>query len=84
MFEFSRDEVGIDFSQVKLLGPTLKPVFPNNHEAEFCRKELEQAERLRDYLGDPEEGFISSYYRSNLPLEMIIARDFYSPEDNSR
>lgn len=84
MFEFSRDEVGIDFSQVQLLGPTLKPVFPNNYEAEFCRKQLEQAERLRDYLGDPEEGLISSYYHSNLPFEMLMARAFYSPEDKSR
>ena len=83
MFEFSRDEVGIDFSQVRLLGPTLRPVFPDGHEERFCEEELGKAKFLRNYLGDPEEGAITSNYRSHVPLEMLIAQQFYSPEDNS-
>jgi hypothetical protein len=80
MYESSRDELGIDFSQVKLLGPNLSPVFPNDHEARFCEEELRNAARLRDYLGDSEEGVITSNYRSNVPLEMLRAGLFYGSE----
>ena len=83
MYALSRDELGIDFSQVKLLGPNLNPVFPDGYEKRFCEEELGKAACLRDYLGDPEEGVITSNYRSDLPLEMLRAGLFYSPAPNN-
>jgi hypothetical protein len=68
MYEYVREELGIDFSQVSLLGPTLKPVFLDGHEKAFCERELQKAKLLGDHLGEP----ATSNYRVHLPEEYFM------------
>jgi hypothetical protein len=77
MYEYVRENLGIDFSQVSLLGPTLKPVFPGNYHEKFCERELQKAKLLGNHLGEPD----TSNYRVLLPEEyFMIMQHHHGPQ----
>jgi hypothetical protein len=84
IYEYVHKELSIDFSQVHLVGPTLKPVFPEGYHESFCRQQLDQAESLKDHLTLPVEGASHiSNYRVNLSPEVEMAMNYHKDWTNN-
>ena len=84
IYKYVREELSIDFSQVHLVGPTLKPVFPEGYHESFCRQQLDKAESLENHLTLPVEGAAHiSNYRTNLSPEVLRAMLYHRVRTNN-
>jgi hypothetical protein len=76
----------IDFSQIRMLGPTLQEILPNGYQQSFCEQQCNDADRLEAYLtehrnakGEPEgDCGYSSLYRVVLPVEYWKMVNYYT------
>ncbi len=76
----------IDFSKIRILGPTLKEILPEGYHRSFCEQQCNVADRLESYLSEPlntnsssaEDSTYSSLYRVTLPVEYWKIVRYYS------
>ena len=76
----------VDFSKIRILGPTLKEILPEGYHQSFCQQQCYVADRLESYLLEPRNMYgapaesctYSSLYRVTLPGEYWQMVKYYS------
>ena len=76
----------VDFSKIRILGPTLKEILPEGYHQSFCEQQCNVADRLEAYLSEPVNAnaasagdyTYSSLYRVELPVGYWQMVRYYS------